>query len=247
MDEPDIVPPTLAEPLPEIESGTMDENSATPPSQANAESDPTLDAAGAPTLDPERVDTVPEEVRAELEGIQETLARIVGGLNDLQTSFDSKLKYDASKERMVDMLHKELQAYRDDLHFKILRPLFVDLIHMHDDIASLLKHRDAESMLSESERSLKQSVLTFQDTIEDILERNGVTLYTEDGAAFVPQRQRALKTVETADAERDSQIAERVRKGFEYAGRVLRPEIVFIFKFKPVAGQAASVETNKGV
>jgi molecular chaperone GrpE len=164
---------------------------------------------------------------------------LAGDLAALRQEFESKIKYDASKERMVDTLHKELQTYREDLHFKILRPVFADLISMHDDMGNLLRPDDAEKSTSESEKNLRRSLSTFRDTIEEILERNGVTIFTEDGQVFVPQRQRAIKTVDTMDPEKDSQVAERIRKGFRYEGRIIRPEIVHTFKFK------ANVQINE--
>lgn len=150
----------------------------------------------------------------------------------LRYSFESKIKYDASKEKMVDTLHKELQSYREDLHFKILRPVIMDLISMHDDMSSLLTHAAEVNDPSESEINLRRSLLTFLDTISEILERNGVTSYSEVNTAFVAQRQRAIKVIHTPDIEQDGLTAERLRCGFEYSGRVLRPEIISVFKHK---------------
>jgi len=175
----------------------------------------------------------------ELAQILEAIQLLAKSLDALQQGFESKIKYDASKERMVDTLHRELQAYHEDLLFKILRPVFLDLISMHDDLGNLFKHADAAEADTESEQNLRRSLLTFRDTIEEILERNGVTIYSEAGQAFVVQHQRAIRTVDTPDPEKDCLVAERIRKGFEYGGRILRPEIVHAFKFKaqPVEAQ----------
>lgn len=159
------------------------------------------------------------------------LEALVAAIADLQQGFDAKIKYDAVKERMVDSLHKELQTWRDDLHFKLLRPIFSDLIGMHDDIGSLLRHDDAEAPAGDS-ASLRRNLASFQGTLEEILERNGVTCFTEESEVFIPQRQRATKTIETTDPGKDTKIAQRLRKGFVYGGRVLRPELVYIFKVK---------------
>lgn len=164
--------------------------------------------------------------------ILEAIQSLSGKLAALHQGFESKIKYDASKEKMVDTLHKELQSYREDLHFKILRPVIMDLISMHDDMSSLLTHAAEVNDPSESEINLRRSLLTFLETISEILERNGVTSYSEVNTAFVAQRQRAIKVIHTPDIEQDGLTAERLRCGFEYSGRVLRPEIISVFKHK---------------
>lgn len=160
------------------------------------------------------------------------------GLMALQQGFDSKIKYDATKERVIDALHQELQTYRDGLHFKILQPIFMDLIAMHDDLGSLVRHNEGrEGAAPETIRNLA----SFQETIESILERYGVRPFIEEGETFTPQRQRVARTVNTANPGQERFISERVRKGFEYAGKVLRPELVTIFKYVPTE----TVESSK--
>ena len=56
------------------------------------------------------------------QSIEQLLGSVVGlqqQIEALQRSFESKIKYDASKEKVIDSLHRELQAYREDMHFKI--------------------------------------------------------------------------------------------------------------------------------
>lgn len=164
--------------------------------------------------------------------IQPGLDIILTGINNLQQSFDAKIRYDASKERIIDSLHKELQDYRDGLHAKILRPIFLDLIAMHDDLRNLLRFNNNLNQESgEAALRLLQNLISFQQSIEDVLEKHGVTGYEESGDVYSAQRQRALRTENTADAGMDRIVSERIRKGFEYDGKVLRPEIVTIYKF----------------
>jgi len=150
-------------------------------------------------------------------------------MQELRHDFDTKIKYDETKERQLDTLHKELQTYREGLHFKILRPLFIDLIAMHDDLDKLiegLSSTENEQMLARMIDNLR----SFQETVEDILVRNGVELYNLDGDTYVPNKQRVLQVVNTTDPAQDKLIARRLRKGFEYDGRVLRPELVTLFR-----------------
>jgi molecular chaperone GrpE len=151
--------------------------------------------------------------------------------HSLEQSFDSKIKYDDSKERIIDSLHNELQTCREGMHFKIMRPLFFDLMAMHDDLTNLLKYHKNSDSNSETLSKLLQSMASFQYTIESILEHHGVVAYNQPDDQFFPQRQRALRTELTDDPTKDRLVYEHLHKGFEYEGKVLRPETVSLYKF----------------
>ena len=152
-------------------------------------------------------------------------------LDALQSSFDSKFKYDLYKEKVIDSLHRELQVYRDDLAFKFLRPILLDLITAYDDLDSILRHVRSQQVCCESEGLLRRNVETFLPVIEDILYRNGVEVFSEDSTGLSAQRQRSIKIIETNVREQDRMIAERIRKGFSYGGKTLRPELVATYKY----------------
>lgn len=150
-------------------------------------------------------------------------------MQELRQAFDTKIKYDETKERQLDTLHKELQTYREGLHFKILRPLFIDLIAMHDDLDKLMEGFASTEAVPELARMI-ENLRSFQETVEDVLVRNGVEPYSLDGDTYVPNKQRVVQVVNTTDPVQDKLIARRLRKGFEYDGRVLRPELVTLFR-----------------
>ncbi len=54
--------------------------------------------------------------------IEQAILPLLVELRELRQDFDTKIKYDESKERQVDSLHRELQSYREGLHFKIYAP-----------------------------------------------------------------------------------------------------------------------------
>jgi molecular chaperone GrpE len=165
--------------------------------------------------------------------LQEETAQIIRSLltemQQLRRDFDTKVKYDESKERQIDSLHRELQEYREGLHFKILRPLFIDLIAVYDDFGKLIEdmsNKEADQAPAQTVENLK----SFQETIADILHRNGVEAYNVEGDTHVPSRQRVLQVINTIDPARDKQVARRIRKGFEYDNRVIRPELIATYK-----------------
>jgi len=154
-------------------------------------------------------------------------------LDDLRTLFDREIRAEATREKVVDRLHAELQEYKQGLILGILRPVFVDLIQLHDDIG---KMADASSPSGDDPapevRRLLDLMRGYQQGIEDILYRQGVEPFAEDGDAFDPRRQRALSTVPTDDPALNKRVAARLRKGFRAGDKVIRPEMVTVYSFK---------------
>jgi molecular chaperone GrpE len=153
---------------------------------------------------------------ADLQPLLEEIAR-------LRHDFETKVKYDESKERLIESLHRELQAHREGLTFHILRPLFLDLIGLYDEF---------DTFLGQSGQN-HEPMRMFQETIEDILYRQSVEVFTVETETFLPSQQRTIRTIPTPEKTLDKQIARRVRKGFLYEGHVLRPEMVEIYKYVP--------------
>lgn len=170
------------------------------------------------------------------------LEMIGNRLETLHQDFESKLKYDEVKDRQLDALHAELQAHRDDLQFSILKPVLMDLIAMFDDMQGIARHEQQQdpTTLTEGELRMQRNLASFASTIEEILERYGVTAFVDEGDAVSPQRQRSIKQVETSDAAQDRRVAERVRKGFSHGAKVLRPEIVMTYRVRKTAAAELS-------
>jgi molecular chaperone GrpE (heat shock protein) len=103
---------------------------------------------------------------------------------------------------------------------------------MYDDLGRIVDDTQAKHSDGSSNQVI-QNFLSFQETIEEMLRRNGVDAFCVEESMFVPSRQRVFKVLVTSDPTQDKQIARRVRKGFSYESRVLRPEIVDIYKYAP--------------
>lgn len=156
------------------------------------------------------------------------MQRLTEEMQKLREDFDTKVKYDVSKEHLIDTLHKELQTYREGFYFNILRPVLMDLISMHDDLDRLLEDIGAKETLSPS---MIRNLRSFQESIEETLRRYEVQIFTVESETYVSGKQRILKVVEVGNPTQDRYIVRRVRKGFEYEGRILRPEVVEIYRF----------------
>ena len=157
-------------------------------------------------------------------------------LDALQTAFDREIRAESTREKVVDRLHAELQEYKQGLILSILRPLFVDLIQLHDDIGKMASSSSSNTETDEANpevRRLVALILGYQQAIEDILYRQGVETFTQADTTFDPRRQRALSTTPTADPTLNKTVATRVRPGFQTGDKVIRPEFVTVFAHKP--------------
>ena len=164
-------------------------------------------------------------------GLMNRLETIEGGLgrklDALQIAFDREVRAEATREKVVDRLHAELQEYKAGLILGILRPIFIDLIQLHDDIGKMA--------ITEGESNPEIArMLTYQQAIEDILYRQGVETYHLEDDTFDPRRQRALTTVTTEEPNLNKKVAARIRKGFQSGDKVIRPEFVSVYAYKPI-------------
>jgi molecular chaperone GrpE len=177
------------------------------------------------------------EVMPELgHGLQEVIGRLGDRLSQqleaIQTVLERESRAEATRERVIDRLHAELQEYKHDLLLKVQRPIFVDLIQLHDDIGKMIEARSAADPDPERATAVRGILESIQVAIEDILYRQGVEPFAAEGDAFDPRRQRAVATVATDDPARNKTIAARLRKGFQASDKLIRPEIVSVYTFR---------------
>lgn len=145
----------------------------------------------------------------------------------LQKKFDGKIAEDEHKAQLFDKMYNELQSYKTDLYAKILKPFILSTITLLDDTNTFI------GKLGENESALAEKYLrTMPDDLIDILESNGVVLYEDDVDKFNPRTQRVVKQVPTDNPELDNFIVKRIRKGYNWNGINLKPELVWIYKFK---------------
>lgn len=161
----------------------------------------------------------------ELARLADTQTRLLEELGQLREAFSLKIKFDEAKERAIATLSEEVQRHRQGLHFSILRPLFLDLITLYDD---LLQCADAAPDGASATRTFQ----SLADTVEEILARNGVSAFSVESDAFDGKRQRAVRTGPTADPAQGGRVAQRLRRGFAHDERVVRPEHVSVYRFE---------------
>lgn len=175
-----------------------------------------------------------------IEAIHALEVSVCRQLAELKGSIDRELRAEAAREKVVDRLHAELQEYKQDLLLRMLRPIFLDLIQLHDDVGKILDAHTAVVPTDGGEpcppgrgwdtaTRLVEMMGGVRQGIEDILYRQGVEPFATEDEDFDARRQRAVATVPTDDPERAKTVAGRLRSGFRAGERVIRPEIVSVY------------------
>ncbi len=157
--------------------------------------------------------------RAEHQKIEEHLAAI-------RTS-------ESVNQRLFDSLHEELLKYRDNfLHESLQKPFVRDLIVLFDDLSML-----ADQLSGAAADKKRDGLARWRDNLDnaihaliEILHRLEVTeLETKD---FVDLAVHKVVSFEPSEfAEDDGRIVMRVKRGFVWRGKVLRPEEVIAKRF----------------
>ena len=164
-----------------------------------------------------------------LEILQHSLSEGFQGLRD---EFNTKLRYDYKKDGIIDKLHAELMEYRNDLIKKLLRPLIMDAIMMADDVRKLVETYRAKNPDQLDPQKLLELGASFADDLDHMLYRQGVDTFETEGNHFDPKRQKVLKREITDQEELDKTIKNRVRKGYDWDKKVIRPELVDVYVCK---------------
>lgn len=166
------------------------------------------------------------DVVAENQGLAPLVGSLEKEVAGLRADFAAKIRYDAVKERQIASMHEELQGFRAGLHLRLLQPVFIDLIALHDELADAANADNALAGLDE-----------FRKSVLETLYRNGVSSYSVESDEVDTARQRVIEAVATDDKTLDRHVQRRARVGFEYDnGKVLRPEWVVAYRHTPVAG-----------
>ena len=137
-------------------------------------------------------------------------------------------------QRLFDSLHDELLKYRDNfLHESLQKPFIHDLVHLFDDLSGLL-----EQLRSSAEEQKKRGRINqWRDNLENAIHSLLEILHRLDVKEIEPKEtvDRALHRVlsyEPADfPEEDGRIVMRVKRGFFWRGRLIRPEEVIAKRY----------------
>ncbi len=67
----------------------------------------------------------------------------------------------------------------------------------------------------------------------DILEKHDVYAFKSPNTSFDSKQQQAMKIIETDNSEQNLNVKKHLRLGFKRNDKVIRPERVEVFKYRP--------------
>lgn len=142
----------------------------------------------------------------------------------------------SEKDSIIRDLHKDIQKYKEGLGKEFLLPLIMELVSWGDKIRQTVTfyyQEFNEEEFSSKFEQLREEFRKMEHQISDILYNFDVeTFCAEIGTEYNPKRQHALKAIETDEPANDKCICETIHPGYENgSGRVLRKEIVYVYKF----------------
>lgn len=194
------------------------------------------DVKTIPDVDPDIEPGALQDIMELLSGLGGKLEALQSGQTLLLKDFESKLKYDAGKQAVIDRQHEELERYRHEESAKLSKAIILDIINEVDSAEKNSAFYSALEPTPENFAKLLRLLMQSADDMRDLLERHDITSYrAESGEPFNAKRQRVLKTVPTDKPELDRTVNASMRWGFESPERVIRHELVCVNVYKEPA------------
>jgi molecular chaperone GrpE (heat shock protein) len=232
------------------ETATTPDEFATAMQQLSAEAAKTLPATTSEQADAATgMVALTEEVRLvnrRLDNLENSLLKTINKLAtsnpfDLPTWFkniDEQLAAIRSSEsvnqKLFDSLHDELLKYRDNfLHESLQKPFIHDLVHLFDDLTSLSE----QLRTAADEESKRGHVAQWRDNLENAIHSLVEILHRFEVKEIEPKENvdrtfHRVVSYEPADfPEEDGRIVMRVKRGFFWRGKLIRPEEVIAKRF----------------
>lgn len=156
-------------------------------------------------------------------------------IKQLAKDFETKLKYDASKQELIDKLYKENMEFKEGIVKKFQQAMILAVIERIDDAAKDIAVFENREFSAENYSKLLASYGDITAGFQDMLSvRFDVECYSgEPLARFDPKTQRSLKTCPTDDADKNKFVKQTLRPGYKTAeGLILRPELVEVYVFE---------------
>jgi len=172
----------------------------------------------------------------------ERLEKIPAGPTDLAKRFDKIEEQLAAirntesvNQQLFDSMHSELRKYRDNfLHESLQKPFINDLVILYDDLNSLgAQLRNAADEKGGKRGQIAQWRDNLENAIHSLVEiLHRFEVHEVDPKEFVDRSMHKVINYEPADfVEDDGRIVMRVKRGFLWRGKVVRPEEVIAKRF----------------
>lgn len=224
-----------AEPLaaaqePESPEDAQAEGSAEEPAEESAPVPPAEKAqreqdSPAPSSPP------PYDPKPTMEALLTCTREMTEKLASMEELFTKRIMYTDHEEKVLDRMHSELQRYKEDLYFKLIKPILVDVLEMRD---SILRMTEMYAAKPEGQQDIPLKTFSnYAYDLQEILEKNGIEIFrSEPGGDYVPLRQRVVKKVTTTEAALHGKVAQSITSGYLSGDKVLSPEKVSVYVYE---------------
>ena len=133
---------------------------------------------------------------------------------------------DRCEDEQIDLLHKELQYYKEAQADRLIDQAMKEVIQVRN---GLLKTLRSEGWKSMDEEMLRQVIVYLEEDITDLLERQTIDPFESlPGEPFDPSKHRAAEVVPTEDEALDHRIQTSKSPGYRKNDRILVHEAVTV-------------------
>ena len=153
---------------------------------------------------------------------------------EIEKQLGSVRNTESVNQKLFDSLHAELLKYRDNfLHESLQKPFIHDLVYLYDHLNGLCEQlttacqeKDRRSRVSQWRDNLENAIHSLVEILHRFEVREIEARETVDRAFH------RVISFEPADfPEEDGRIVMRVKRGFVWRGKLIRPEEVIAKRF----------------
>ena len=153
-------------------------------------------------------------------------------MENLNNLFVKKIGSIEFEREVGNKLHKELQEYKNDFYFQLIKPTILELIRVRDNFKAGVKEFSKKSR-EEQDRFLR----SFIDGIDIILDKNEIEIFEtdltdENNQKYNSRKQKIVRKVETQEKEKNGKICELISEGYIRNEKVIECEKVKVYVYK---------------
>ncbi|MGI9114671.1 MAG: nucleotide exchange factor GrpE [Chthoniobacterales bacterium] len=181
-----------------------------------------------------RLQGIEAMMKSQLENIANNLAPARAEQHKIAEHLSAIRTSESVNQRLFDSLHEELLKYRDNfLHETLQKPFVRDLIVLYDDLSTL-----AQQLAAAAAEKKRDRLARWRDNLDnaihallEILHR--LEVMEVEAKEFVDLSVHKVVSFEPAEfAEDNGRVIMRIKRGFTWRGKVLRPEEVIAKRFQ---------------
>lgn len=174
-------------------------------------------------------DKINEKTFDLVENMLANQANAMAKLDELTKLFERKILVSASQDAIIASMHKELEEYKNDFYFNMIKPIIEDIINTRDSILRISRTNIDKGLTEIPIKTLSD----YSYDLEDILIKNGVEVFARsEGDEFSPQEGQLIEKVYTNDESLNHKIAKVLSDGYKYNDRILSRQRVNVYFYK---------------